>query len=559
MAEAFARAVSAAVKIPTFHWSSQFGGILPWVIGVGIVLVTVSIYAVDILDEMVIETTAAENMQAEFLRAAGSVSRIVSNAGDVHNVAALQEAFQDIFELRPGIRHMEVFDLTPDSHQLILSSHPKDSLPSLSAHDWAEVFSGRTVATFDGNANDRAWLITAPIVIDGHVAGALRGRFSQWKYDRLIIKENQVTKVAAATAVAITSLVFLFLIRSKIHRPIGVLVHAMRHVEAGNLANEAPIVGPSDIREIARQFNCMLRRIREEVMLKERLLGEIRALNDSLQARVDAATTELRRTNLRLIEAQVQTERTEKLAALGELSAVMAHELGNPLNAIAGHVQMLAARVPARDPERHLGIIQAELNRMVEIIQHILDSTRVTISFGPIDLDVVIREVLALIEPGLPSKRITVKTDFPLDLPRVTGDPRALHGMVFNLVVNAVQAMPTGGTLEIWTAQVLDSRIEGVVVLAGTPELEAGAVRMAIRDTGQGILPEHLLRIFEPFFTTRHAAGGTGLGLAMCRRVLSAYGGRLAVLSVPKQGTTVAIDLPIWKGELLSERPSNGF
>jgi len=529
-------------------WRFQFGGILPWVIGVGIALVTISIYTVDLLDQVVIETTAAENLQDEFIRAAGSVSRIVSNAGDIRSVSALHEAFQDIFELRPGIKHLEVFDLTTDSHRLVLSSHPHELLAPLEAHEWAEVFSGKTVAAFDGNANDRAWLITAPIVINGRVAGALRGRFSQWKYDSLILKESQVTKVAAVTAVAITSIVFLLLIRRKFHRPIGLLVHAMRHVEDGNLTNEAPMVGPSDIREIAEQFNHMLRRIREGITLKERLLGEIRALNGSLQTRVQEATAELRHTNLRLLAAQVQAERTEKLAALGELSAVVAHELGNPLNAIGGHVQLLLGRgAAAQDSERHLRIIQAELHRMVGTIQHILDSTHLTVSPGPVDLGTVIDQVLALIEPGLPANLIVVKKELLPGLPSVLGDVRGLHGMVFNLVANAVQAMPKGGDLEIKTTDIVDRKPDGLVILSGTQELECGAVRLVIRDSGHGIAPEELNHIFEPFFTTRQAEGGTGLGLAICRRIISTYGGRLAVLSIPRQGTTFTIDLPIWK------------
>jgi signal transduction histidine kinase len=533
---------------------NRFGGILRWVVGVGIVLVTVSIYAVDLLDQVVIETTAAENLRNEFVRAAGSVSRIVSNAGDdIHDVSALREAFQDIFELRPGIRHLEVFDLTADSHRLVLSSHPQNLLAPLGAQEWTDVFSGKTVATFDGSANDRAWLITAPIVIDGRVAGALRGRFSQWKYDRLILKEGQVTKVAAVTAVAITSVVFLLLIRVKVHRPLSTLVRAMRHVEAGDLTCEAPAAGPSDIREIAGQLNRMLRRIREEVTIKERLVAEIRALNDSLQARVAEATAELRRTNMRLLAAQVQAERTEKLAALGELSAVVAHELGNPLNAIGGQVQLLLAGSAPHETPR-LKIIQAELQRMVGAIQHILNSTRVTVLPGPVDLGAVIREVLALIEPGLPANLITVKTELLPGLPSVLGDARGLHGIVFNLVANAVQAMPRGGELEIKTMQVVDGRTEGLVILNGTQELEHGAARLVIRDTGHGIASKDLGNVFEPFFTTRQGEGGTGLGLAICRRIISNYGGRLAVLSAPSQGTTFTIDLPIWK----EEPPSRG-
>ena len=149
-----------------------------------------------------------------------------------------------------------------------------------------------------------------------------------------------------------------------------------------------------------------------------------------------------------------------------------------------------------------------------------------------------------MLAPGMPSQRITVKTDLLPELPPVTGDRHALHGMLFNLVTNAVQAMPQGGEINIATTRVLSDAIAGTVVLEGTPALDAGVVRLTIRDTGHGIPPDHLSRVFDPFFTTRPREGGTGLGLAICRRVVSSSGGRLAVQSTIGHGTLFTIDLP---------------
>ncbi len=532
----------------------RFKGVLSWVLSAGIILVGLTIAAQDLLDKVVIEETAAENLHAEFLRAAASVSRIVRNAqGDIHNKAALQEAFQDIFELRASIRFLQVFEVSPDSRKLILSSDPNDAGQTLGVREWEEVSAGRSVTRFDDSTSDRAWIITAPIVKDGRVVGALRGRFSLWKYDRLIGKERELAKDVALGAVLLTSLTFLVLIRMKVHRPIRQLLQTMRRAESGDLSIETPVTGPSDIQELASQFNRMLGRVREALADKERLLGEIRSLNDSLVARVGDATSELRRTNLKLAEAQIQVERTEKLAALGELSALMAHELGNPLNAVSGYLQMFLKDEDPRDRERHLTIIKYEIDHMVGIIQHFLDSTSVQVRRTSVDLNSVIQEVLTLLSPGLPSRDITAKTDLTPRLPSVAGDRRALHGLVFNLAMNAVQAMPHGGELDIKTCRVLDDRLAGTLVLDGGRALSGGAVRLTVRDTGQGIPPEHLGKIFEPFFTTRQADGGTGLGLAICRRVLSSIGGRLAVHSIVGSGTEFTIDLPAWKREKWGE------
>lgn len=527
----------------------RFHGILAWVVVTGIILVGLTVAMQDLLDEVVIEETAAENLQDEALRVAASVSRIVNNAeGDIHNVSALREAFQDIFDLRPGIRSLEVFEVSPDSGALILSSDPQDVRQALSMEERTAVSAGRSVAHLDDSTADRAWIITAPIVEDGRVVGALRGQFSLRKYDRLIKQERDLAKDVAVAAVSLTCLVFLVLVRVKVQRPISRLLHAMRRAEAGDLTSQAPLVGPSDIREVANQFNRMLGRVREAIAVKEQLLGEIQGFNDRLVTKIAEAREELHRTNQLLVEARVQAEHAEKLAALGELSAVVAHELGNPLNSISGHLQLLAKHADPNDQQRHLAIIRSEIDRMVGIIQHILDSTRLLVRSVPVDLNTVVQQVLALSFPGLAGRRIVLKTELMANLPPVSGDQRALHGMIFNLATNAVQAMPRGGELEVKTCHALHGTIEGTVVLGGSPGLSAGAVRLTVHDTGEGISPDHLPHIFEPFFTTRHKDGGTGLGLAICHRVVSSVGGRLAVQSAVGNGTLFTIDLPVWKG-----------
>jgi len=524
----------------------RFNGVLVWVMVAGIVLVALTIAAVNLLDRLVIEQAAAQNLHAEFLRATGSVSRIIGKSGDIHDVDALQEAFQDIFELRPGIRRLSVYEIMPNSTRLILSSDPEIAPDALSLHEQTEIAAGRSVAHFENDLIDRAWLITAPIRLNGQIVGALRGRYSVWKYDRLIKQEGQMAKDVGVAAVTITCLVFLLLIRLKVHQPIRQLLQAMRRAEAGDLTSQAPLAGPSDLQEVAGQFNRMLGRVREAIAVKEALLGEIQGFNDMLKTRVAETKEELHRANSMLVEARIQTERAEKLAALGELSAVMAHELGNPLNSISGHLQLLLKEADRKERYRHLTIIRSEIDRMVTIIQHILESTRLHVQSTSVDLNEVIRGVEALIAPSLSGKRIVFKMDLAAQLPSVAGDQRALHGMIFNLVTNAIQAMPDGGELAVKTLYAIDDRVEGTLVLRGDAALKKGAVRLILHDTGRGIPSDHLAKIFEPFFTTRHNRGGTGLGLAICHRVVSSIGGRMAVHSIVGQGTSFTVDLPVW-------------
>lgn len=186
---------------------------------------------------------------------------------------------------------------------------------------------------------------------------------------------------------------------------------------------------------------------------------------------------------------------------------------------------------------------------MVSIIKQLLEQTHVELRSGCVNLNKTIHEVTALLSPGLPSQHVTLKTDLQADLPPVAGDTRALHGLLFNLVTNAAQAMPLGGELTIRTRVACGDRPPGIVMVGEGAPIEEAAIRLTIADTGAGIPSEHLSRIFEPFFTTRHDQGGTGLGLAICHRVVTDSGGRLAVRSHVGHGTEFTIDLPIWNTE----------
>lgn len=523
-----------------------FEGILVWVMIAAISLVGLAIILLHALDRQIIEQTAARNMPVEFLGAASTVGRAIAKSGNIHNVNALEEAFDYILRLRPGIRRLSVYETSAHTGVLIHSGEQDEAPKVLSDNDLVEINAGRTVVTFDSSTSDRAWLITAPIIIEGRIIGALRGRFSLSKYDGLIRQESQLAQDVGLGAVIVTSLVFLVLIRVKVHRPIGELLCSMRRVEAGDLTSPAPLKGPADIQEVSQQFNRMLDRVREAIAEKERLLEEIQGFNDILTKRVAETKEELHRANLMLVEARIQTERTEKLAALGELSAVVAHELGNPLNSISGHLQLALKDVNGKKNLRHLTIIRSEIDRMVMIIQHILESTRLRVQSVPVTLNETIRDIERLIAPNLAGKQIVLKIELAEPLPCVAGDQRSLHGMIFNLVTNAIQAMPEGGELTVQTLQAFSDAGEGTLILRGDAALVNGAVRLIVRDTGHGIPSDRLGKIFEPFFTTRHKGGGTGLGLAICHRVVSFVGGQMTVRSLVGQGTCFTIDLPIW-------------
>jgi len=534
----------------------KFQRIMVWVTITGVMLVALSILFITFLESQTIDRAGTRNREVAFSLLSQSVSSMISQTGGLRDVETLKELIQDIRKIRPGLSRLSVYEFTPQSSPLVVSTEPRSVPTILDLRERVQIEAGHSVIELDHSSEERALRITAPIVVEGKVIGALRGLFSVKEYDDLIKQETDLAKTIGIGFVIVTSLTFWLLIRIKVHRPIHQLLHAIRSVEAGNLSGHAPTHGPSEIQEVATQFNRMLERVREAGVEKDRLLDAVQHFNETLQTRVSDATEELQRANHELVEARLAVERSQRLAALGEFSATVAHELGNPLNALSGHLQMLTGTTDSASRQRHLAVIRLEVSRMVSIIKQLLDQTRVHFRSTRVNLNKTIQEVTTLLTPSLPRQHVSLKMELQTDLPPVTGDKRALHGLLFNLVTNAIQAMPLGGELTIRTRVAFGGeRPPGTVMVGEGAPIEETTVRLTIADTGAGIPLEHLSRIFEPFFTTRHDQGGTGLGLAICHRVVTDSGGRLAVKSQLGHGTEFTIDLPIWNTEREIRRP----
>jgi signal transduction histidine kinase len=197
--------------------------------------------------------------------------------------------------------------------------------------------------------------------------------------------------------------------------------------------------------------------------------------------------------------------------------------------------------VSAEQRLTHAEVIKKQVARMTDVMQHILKSTRVEGELSPVQINEVVREVLALFHvPG-----VKILTHLAPELPAAAANRTALHGVIVNLVTNAMQAMRDDGTLTVSTCLADARTIEGhVLVRAATQE---PMVRVVVEDTGCGIPGEALHRLGEPFFTTRQGEGGTGLGLAICRRVVTSSGGQFAIASTAGHGTTMTVEFPVWK------------
>ncbi len=246
------------------------------------------------------------------------------------------------------------------------------------------------------------------------------------------------------------------------------------------------------------------------------------------RARLAAKVEELTRVNRQLAEARESLLRSEKLATVGRLASGVAHEVGNPLGAIAGYVDLARARVregKAGDAEDCLGRIAAEVQRIDRTVRDLLDFARPR---GPdlaaIDLGAAVEASLALARVQARFRDVRVTLDLPPGLPRVLADEHGLAQVLLNLLLNAGDAMGGQGALRI-SARAVDG----------------ARVLLDVSDGGPGISPEDLPRIFDPFFTTKEPGKGTGLGLAISHRIVESFGGEIAAANGPAGGAVFTV------------------
>lgn len=239
-------------------------------------------------------------------------------------------------------------------------------------------------------------------------------------------------------------------------------------------------------------------------------------------------------------EVNVMTQQlwqAAKLATVGELAASIAHELNNPLATVTVRVESLLAQTAENDPKRRpLEIIEQEVERMGNLVANLLQfSRRGQRQMSSVDVADELEKSLELIRHHLRNRRIQVVQEFIPDLPIIQADRQQLRQVFLNLLTNAIDAMPEGGTLTLRTD--LEALSSGKRLLV-----------IEFADTGVGIPAEHLPRVMEPFFTTKEEGKGTGLGLAICRRAVQEHGGTVHISSEVGKGTTIRIALPIGNG-----------
>lgn len=297
-------------------------------------------------------------------------------------------------------------------------------------------------------------------------------------------------------------------------RPIDALRRASESMASGNLRARVPVRGAAEVARLASAFNDMAAQLRED--------------RTALQARLQ----ELERTTAELTATQEHLVRSARLAAVGRLSAGVAHEIGNPLAAIRGMLDLMRAGDLDRDEEREfIERITRETERIHHTIRDLLDfsrhepdeSDRVESSASVLE---VVEDTLKLVDRQSRFREIELALDLDRSLPRVRGDHERLRQLLLNLLFNAADAIGGKGTIAV------------------SASLNGDGVRLVVSDDGPGIDRDILDQVFDPFVTTKPAGQGTGLGLAVCHTIVDRLGGTIHAENLRHGGASFAVSLP---------------
>lgn len=256
-----------------------------------------------------------------------------------------------------------------------------------------------------------------------------------------------------------------------------------------------------------------------------------------------AALDEARQRIVREVESRTTLEsglqRVDKLVTVGQISAGLAHEIGSPLQILSGRARALLARDhSAEETRKHARILAEQTDRITRIVEQLLQfARRRPAHFTTASMEEPVQAVLDLLDHAARRRGVTIDLVCDGDLPKVIADVDQIQQIVLNLAKNALEASAPGGHI------VLRLSPWELSVPGGTRRVPA--VRLEVEDDGRGMSEEVLARLFDPFFTTRATEGGTGLGLAVVKSIVTAHGGQVTAASVSGRGSRVTVDLPL--------------
>ena len=400
--------------------------------------------------------------------------------------------------------------------------------------------------------------VSAPLFHRNQVVGAIRMNLSLADIQRVFSTSFRII----VFYIVFTSIIIIvfgsYLLSRAVVRPLQKLVGVTEAIGKGDFNHPLTAGGRDEIGQLSLAFNRMANRVSEHQR-------ELRNKIDSLE-----------RLNRELKQSENEVLAGEKLALVGKLSAGVAHEIGNPLSAVLGYINLLQ-RKREQPPEAldYLQRMEKELLRINKTIRGLLDFSRLQkIEITSVNMRSVLDNSLSLVAHQGRFRTIQLTTLFDDELWLVVGEENQFQQVMLNLLLNASEVVAADGSVVVLADRMIYH--DGVLAtyspsskrleFAGVPHFGLAAetiiwdeplpffedhpvLRVVVADNGTGIAAEHLTKIFDPFFTTKEPGKGTGLGLAICTRIIESYGGIISARSQEGEGTAFIILIP-GKGRL---------
>jgi signal transduction histidine kinase len=442
----------------------------------------------------------------EILTLGRSLATSLGNALRDRQRADIDEALHALESLEPRI-FVHVHDV--DAHEI---AHSKGEV----IDDTIEAFARRaaTSASETVELGDTRIIYAAPLTSDtGGVIGAIVVARATDDLEADLLRTRWRLIAVVVAFVAVTMIGGVLLGTAYVTRPLAILLDGMAHVRDGDFKSRVPLARHDEIGALVDEFNAM-----------------VTTLGDARQ-QIEQAT-----------EARLRLERglqgIDKMITIGQLSAGLAHEIGSPLQVLSGRGSALLARSSDPETRRQAEILVEQTARITRIVDQLLSlGRRRPAVIAPCDLAKPVKTVLELLDGE--ARRSGVALELQLDGADhvIDADEDQLQQIVLNLVKNALAATPRGGRISVRVETVSETMNEPVsdrfaaVPGATAPRRDRPTVRLVVGDTGPGIPPEMQTNLFEPFFTTRASEGGTGLGLAVVRAIVTEHGGTITVSS----------------------------
>ena len=351
--------------------------------------------------------------------------------------------------------------------------------------------------------------------------GVLDTNISLASTDQSVAESTRKMLLYTILAVFGVALLTTAFVRRMLQGPLTALTEGTRRLGSGDLGYQIKVHSRGEFEDLATSFNTMSHQLLDAH-------EEINAWTRTLEERVEEKTRQLK-------GAQEEMLRVERMASIGKLAAVVAHEINNPLAGILTYAKLLKKRlsreaVVNQENIGMLDLVESESRRCGEIVKNLMTFARPTsMNREPADLNAIIDRCLRLVQHQLKLKNIELHQELTPDLPHVRCDAGQIEQVILALVMNAIDAMLNGGNL----------------TLCSRKRENSGEVQVEVRDDGVGMPKDVLAKMFEPFFTTKEHGRGLGLGLAISRNIVDRHAGKIEVTSVPGHGTAFTITLPL--------------